>query len=606
MDVRMIVTALVAMGLAGCLSGDDGPADGTGGDGAGRMPTEARLFCLPAFGDATDPGPRCNFEMTPDEGREGNEVTIAVNPTDPRNVVGGAKDYYPPDAGECVWNGVYVTHDGGRTVYEDRSFDGSPWRLAAGDLDNFQPNYASTFWCTTDPVAYFDVNGNLYYLLMAYQTDPLTGSKFGEEELPNGALNDWAFNRAVQIVAKSTDGGDTFDTFTPVLEGTFPITFHDKGWIAASADGTIHVMWWAAFLPGNLYFRSTDGGQTFSDPEVLSLLQGVDPACQDILSMACSEIDPTGQVPAGTGGAGQGSFVDVGTGPEVYVIWNDIGLGGIVDEDYGPTGVQMRRSNDHGATWDAQRAIFTKNNVEMPTIDGRDRRDGHPQVATDRNPESPFADSLYIVWQDACQEDVWSDGCNGRAQNNVTTGSAIWLRSSFDKGDTWSDPVRVSDAPAGNEEYAIFPTVSVSPGGVVDVSWMDSADQRWIDCPDDPGVGEAHCDEQNGQSEQYQALGQRYAYSLDGGQTWSETFDVRDADDNGWDTALCHHQNGMVFIGDYNDIDSSWQAAHPVWPDSRLGVCDVFTATIERPVFADGWSDEGKQAALEWIAEHPL
>lgn len=485
-------------------------------------------------------GLQCDFDMTPDEGRQGNEVTIAVNPKDPRNVVGGAKDYYPPDAGDCVWDGVYVTHDGGAT-YQDRSFDGSPWR-ATTDPTSFQPNYASTFWCTTDPVAYFDVHGNLYYLLMAYQTDPVTGSKTGEDELPNGALNDWAFNRATQIVAVSSDGGDTFHTFTPVLEGSYPVAFHDKGWIAASADGTIHVMWLASLAPGNVYFRSTDGGQTYSDPEVLATLADT---------------------------AGQGSFLDVGTGPEVYAMWTS-------------DAVHMRRSTDTGATWDADRAILTPNPAQHPGLSPRDRVTGFPALATDRNPDSPFADAVYVVWHDACL-DAWKQGCK------ASDGSGVYVSASFDKGTTWSAPSRVS---APTAHWRLMPALSVSPGGVLDVSWLEFTDAMVPasgDVPEHPRIAEM------------------YSYSLDGGATWSEPIDVRAADDGGWDPALSHHQNGMVFLGDYTDIDSSWRAAHPVWPDTRDGSgVKVYTATVERPWFADGWTPDARARAEQAIAALPL
>ncbi len=514
----------------------------TGESGMTPMKAEAVVMALPSL-------TRCNFEMTPDEGRQGNEVTIAVNPKDPRNVVGGAKDYFPADAGECVWDGVYVTHDGAATAYEDRSFDGSPWRLMDGDPSDFAPNYASQFWCTTDPVAYFDVNGRLYYVLMAYQADPVTGSKTGEEELPNGALNDWAFNRATQIVAISDDGGDTFHTFTAVLEGTFPVDFHDKAWLAASADGTIHIMWLASLAPGNMYCRSTDEGQTYLCDEILATTVGV---------------------PGVTADAGQGSFLEVGTGAEVYAIWTT-------------SGVQFRRSLDTGENWEPAREIQGLNDATMPGLSGRDRRGGFPALATDRNADSPFADSLYIAWQDGCGDVNWTAGCS-------SGGGAVWAIASHDKGDTWSAPVRVS-GPVGEGEWNIFSTVSVSPGGVVDVSWMGTDGTTPVDSE---GLGE------------HDKLTQWYAYSLDGGATFSEPYQVRDAGDGGWDPALCRHQNGMIFIGDYNDIDSSWQAAHPVWPDSRNGVCDVYTATVQRPMFAEGWTPEAKQAAEAFIVEHPL
>ncbi len=539
---------LLTLTFAGCLSSPDvapeDPFEATATDTHGHA--VPHLLChdaieitatteeIPGAAAWSDfefvPGTRCNFEMTPDEGREGNEVTIAVNPTDPRNIVGGAKDYYPADAGECVWDGIYVTHDGAATPYNDRSFDGSPWRqLNAPDLNT--TNYATQFWCTTDPVAYFDVHGNLYYLLMAYQTDPVTGSKTGEEELPQGALNDWAFNRATQIVAVSDNGGDSFHTFTPVLEGTFPVNFHDKGWLAASPDGTIHVMWLAFFVPGNQYCRSTDGGQTY--------------LCTEVIATQFIE-------------AGQGSFLEVGTTTEVYAAWYR-------------GGIRLARSFDTGETWDAGRVVLEVELGDMPGLSPRDRRSVDPMMATDRNPRSPYADAIYFVWQ-APQEGG---------------GTKIMFSSSFDFGETFSAPVQVSQSTA--DAYEIFPAVSVSPGGVIDVSWMDTAGNPPATLDGDP----------------HDTFGQKYAYSRDGGRTWSVEFSVRDVDAP-WDPALCHHQNGMIFIGDYNDIDSSWQAAHPVWPDSRHGVCDVYTATIERPVFAQGWDAAGRADAEAWIAAHPL
>ena len=39
-----------------------------------------------------------------------------------------------------------------------------------------------------------------------------------------------------------------------------------------------------------------------------------------------------------------------------------------------------------------------------------------------------------------------------------------------------------------------------------------------------------------------------------------------------------------------------WQAAHPVWPDTRDGAhAKVYSATVLRPQFAEGW-DPGKKA----------
>ena len=530
----LLVFALLA---AGCVA----PSERGEVDAAAAGPASASDGSMAPAIDPTLSAPAlvchvadvCNFEMTPDDGRQGNEVTIAVNPTDPRNLVGGAKDYYPADAGDCVWDGVYVTHDGGRTTYEDRSFDGSPWRQMAAP-DPSKLNYASQFWCTTDPVAYFDQVGNLYYVLMAYQADPVTGSKACKDECPDGALNDWAFNRAVQIVAVSDDGGDSFHTFTPTLEGSYPVAFHDKAWLAAQNDGSaIHIMWLSFLVGGQMYMRSTDGGQTFTQAKQFATIAT---------------------------GAGQGSFLDVGPGDEVYASWAS------------GSDIILTRSADKGDTWDEPRAVGKMSPTSIENgLSPRDRRNlGFPAMATDKFADSPNAGAIYFTWQDG-------------HRSKTGDPSDILFAASFDGGETFSAPVRLNDD--AGDAVQLMPAISVSPGGVIDVTWLD---QR-LDA--DGGL----------------LMDTYYTYSLDGGKSWAPNFRVRDANDDGWDPSLSHHQNGMIFIGDYIDIDSSWAAAHPVWPDTRSGdVVDVYTASIERPLFATGFPEAKRAAALAWVADHPL
>ncbi|MBI2076871.1 MAG: exo-alpha-sialidase [Euryarchaeota archaeon] len=557
----LVVLSLSIVVFAGCLDGEPqakgdnkSRARQRGSGIPGHIVEGLPDPVLKCWTDAT-----CNQEMTPDDGRQGNEVTIAVNPMNPLNIVGGAKDYYPADAGECVWDGVYVTHDGGATSYQDRSFDGSPWR-ATSNPQSFKPNYASQFWCTTDPVAYFSTKGTFYYLLMAYQADRVTGSKTGKDVIPRhplgeGALNDWAFNRAVQIVAVSDDGGKTFHTFTPTIEGSYPVAFHDKGWIAASNTGVVHVMWLAGQVAGNTYMRSTDNGKSFPVQNLQKL---------------------------NTGAAGQGSFLDVGPGKEVYAVWTS---------GQGQRNIQFRRSMDDGATWEAQKVALSFTGGGMPGISSRDRRGGFPAMATDRFADSPNAGAIYLVWQGSSSAGVPPD---------------IYFSASYDKGTTFTPPVVINDDfldgglndPAN---YQIFPAISVSPLGVIDVAWMDTrGTNQSVLKPNNGGtasrVGQAH-----------QNLDEYHTYSLDGGRTWSRNFHVRDIDDGGWDPQVCHHQNGMIFIGDYNDIDSSWGAAHPAWPDSRSGTaCDVYTAIVQRPIFPAGFDEDKKNTIRQKLLSEKL
>jgi hypothetical protein len=57
-----------------------------------------------------------NFEATIENG-PANEVTIAVNPKDPDNLIAGGKDYTlgPSGNGYIVWSGYYWSEDGGKT-----------------------------------------------------------------------------------------------------------------------------------------------------------------------------------------------------------------------------------------------------------------------------------------------------------------------------------------------------------------------------------------------------------------------------------------------------------------------------------------------------------
>jgi hypothetical protein len=176
----------------------------------------------------------------------------------------------------------------------------------------------------------------------------------------------------------------------------------------------------------------------------------------------------------------------------------------------------------------------------------------------------------------------------------------VYVVASHDGGKTFGDPVRVNDdvaagAKGDKDSYHFMPAISVSPGGVIDVQWFDTRLHGNATTPDASGSTAPHL-----------RVDQYYSYSLDGGLTWARNLRLRDAADAGWDPALSHHQDGKIFFGDYQDIDSSWQAAHPVWPDTRDGSVKVYTATIERPAFATGWDPAKRAGWQERILEHPL
>jgi Neuraminidase (sialidase) len=101
-----------------------------------------------------------------------------------------------------------------------------------------------------------------------------------------------------------------------------------------------------------------------------------------------------------------------------------------------------------------------------------------------------------------------------------------------------------------------MPAISVGPDGIVDASWYDRRD--------DPAN---------------HLLGVYYSYSADGGATWAKNLRVSDVS---FDEKYSHHQNGMVFLGDYREGASARGRTSFVWVDTRDQKADVRLATVLR------------------------
>ncbi|MEY2416291.1 MAG: hypothetical protein QOH53_1625, partial [Ilumatobacteraceae bacterium] len=85
-----------------------------------------------------------------------NETSIAVNPTDPNNMIGGANDYQlgintGGHVTESVLSRAHVTFDGGTT-----------WSM-------YPLNSSSTYQATGDPAVAFDASGHAYYATLGFR-----------------------------------------------------------------------------------------------------------------------------------------------------------------------------------------------------------------------------------------------------------------------------------------------------------------------------------------------------------------------------------------------------------------------------------------------------
>jgi hypothetical protein len=464
--------------------------------------------------------------------RQANELSIAVNPLDPLNMIATGKDYTPEQAGECVWDGIYVTHDGGRT-WDNDNLAGSNWeRLSDPAAAAQPPSEFSRFWCATDPVVAFGPDGTAYWTVMPYQCDRLSGSRTGRElvpgsgvGLPDGGLNDWFWTCSSMFVLTSLDGGDSWPIVREIAFG--PRLEHDKQWLSIAPDGTALLCW--------------DRDPSYQAGSIVEA-PGGNPAQQ---------LTPTGLMSCATTPGASAEFawtepVDVNvdwTGFLPWVDWDADNHAWMAALD--GTNVIVTHSED-GLVWDAPTTVGQYEDPPpggeygWPVLKGSDFRIfALPSIAVDRT-TGPHMGSVYVAWFD-------HSAGNGE----------ILLTYSRDQGRTWSPPTRVHhDDPAlGIDQF--MPAVSVGPDGTVDITFYDRRD--------DPG---GHL------------FDLYYTYSVDGGRSFAPDLRISDVSS---DEQFSHHQNGMVFLGDYIDLDSSTGQAHAVWVDTRNGKADVFVANILRP-----------------------
>jgi hypothetical protein len=180
-----------------------------------------------------------------------NETSIAVNPTNTSNMIGGANDYQlgvnpGGHVSESILSRAHVTFDGGKT-----------WSM--------YPIFSnSSYQGTGDPALAFDASGHAYYGTLGFR---FVGSKN-------------ATNPDV-LVSNSGDGGKTWDTVR-VASGSGTETsvgdLLDKEYVAAGGSGNAIVTYGdfrlgqkGSFVSAQIYDSVThDFGQTWSTPQVIS------------------------------------------------------------------------------------------------------------------------------------------------------------------------------------------------------------------------------------------------------------------------------------------------------------------------------------------------
>jgi BNR/Asp-box repeat len=164
-------------------------------------------------GDALNNSGFSNFGCTTAQ----NETTIAVNPTNPNNLVAGANDYRVC----CDFDGLndgtgwaYYSFDGGQTWHNVQLPGLTAETLGKGNFKRVDS--------AGDPVVTFSPDGVAYYANIVFSRDtPASGI----------------------AVSVSFDGGQTWSAPNLVTYNDAGNFFSDKEWIAAGANGKVVVTW---------------------------------------------------------------------------------------------------------------------------------------------------------------------------------------------------------------------------------------------------------------------------------------------------------------------------------------------------------------------------
>ncbi|MFL6130761.1 MAG: sialidase family protein [Mycobacteriales bacterium] len=347
------------------------------------------------------------------------EPFVAVNPTNPNNVIG----VFQQDR----WN------DGGaRGLVASRSLDGgTSW---AESFAAFSACAGGTgpnaYERASDPWVSFDPAGNAYQISLS--------------------VSDRQATSAI-LVSKSTNGGATWGAPTTLIRDTDGLHFNDKESITAdpTRPGYVYAVWDRGTFPGEprspvsearsfafrgqpVFARTTDGGAHWSAPVAIS---------NQNMSTIGNQI----------------AVLPDGTLVDAFMDFHGSGLQPSPNQAF--QGVLISR--DAGVHW--SQPIKISNYVFPPSCGpelvcdpdtAQPVRAGTyiPDVAVDRN-----TGALYVAWADA--------RFSGGARPDIV------LSRSTDRGRNWSTPVKVNQTPV--PAAAFNATVEVSADGTVGVLYYD-------------------------------------------------------------------------------------------------------------------------------------
>jgi hypothetical protein len=296
-----------------------------------------------------------------------NETTIAVNPSDPRNLVAGTNDYRVFNTRENRNDGsgyAYTTFDGGRTWINTQLPHLTFQTGATGALSDMDS--------AGDPAIAFGPNNTVYYANLVFSR-----------------LNDGS-GIAVSI---SHDGGRTWSE--PSLVHTEGVDSNgnpiptgialDKEWVTVDRkSGAVYVTWTGFQDAGSPIYvaRSDDQGLTWTAPVEVN--------------------PPSSFTPGGITPYSSGSNPSVNRHGDLFIAYESAVCQSLAcDQPTDHDAIIVAISHDHGKTFTNQEAAFDFDfpfnaDTGRETLTGENFRiNSFPQLTID-----PVTDVLYATWAD--------------------------------------------------------------------------------------------------------------------------------------------------------------------------------------------------------------
>jgi hypothetical protein len=376
--------------------------------------------------------------------RQGNEPTIAIDPTNPDLVTAAWNDYCDTDLGGG-WMGLAFSLNRGES-WTPSKIPGYPSDTSAeGAASPLHGRQAEA----GDPLLAFDNDGNLFAGGIAFnRVNPQNGdvwvATYANTPHPSGYPKDYL--RTV-VVGQGT----------PALAGIFedkPELEVDR--TGGQFDGNVYICWsrfvGVAGRTKISFSRSTDSGRTFSRPIELSFGTDV-----------------------------QGCDIAIEHDGDVYVAWGTRDTPSAIDAQ----GLAIARSTDGGASFAPahQIANFTR---YFPSDGDRNCGDGallcpsrfvffrvplEPRITADPSGMLPGVYATYNAVDPATVVPSTTSYSSAGANSGLVGRSVVYVIGSLNDGVSWSSPVAVD--PAGGRGHQYFSDIDALGGKLVAV-WQDN------------------------------------------------------------------------------------------------------------------------------------